>query len=95
MPALIDEIGIDAKHSFEDNILPVEDFYDQWHEQTAVLGGVDVHLLATGNEDAIRTRVQQILHHCAPPGRIRRRLGQQHSELRAGGKLPDDGRDRD
>ena len=68
MPALVNEIGIDAKHSFEDNILPVEDFYDQWHQKAAVLGGVDVHLLATGSDDAIRIRVRQILQHCAPQG---------------------------
>ena len=66
MPTLAGEVGIDAKHSFEDAILPAEDFYDQWHDRLAVLGGVDVHLLATGTEDAIRTRVKQILTRCAP-----------------------------
>lgn len=63
MPTLVDEVGIDAKHSFEDGIEPVERFYDRWHDRIAVLGGVDVHLLSTGDDAAIRARVQEILEH--------------------------------
>jgi uroporphyrinogen decarboxylase len=68
MPTLVEECGIDAKHSFEDSIQPVEQFYDQWHERVAVLGGVDVHLLSTGDEAAVRSRTLEILEHCAPRG---------------------------
>jgi uroporphyrinogen decarboxylase len=68
MPTLVDEVGIDAKHSFEDAIQPVEQFYDQWHEKIAVLGGVDLHLLSVGDEPAIRQRTLAILEHCAPGG---------------------------
>ncbi len=67
MPAII-ETGIDAKHSFEDGIEPVERFYDRWHERVAVLGGVDVHLLATGTPDVIRARTRAILEYAAPRG---------------------------
>jgi len=68
MPELVAQVGIDAKHSFEDAIQPVEHFYDQWHGQIAVLGGVDVHLLAAGDAAAIRQRTLEILEHCAPGG---------------------------
>lgn len=68
LPALVDEVGIDAKHSFEDLIQPVEQFYDRWRDRIAVLGGVDVHLLATGKPDEIRKRVLDILEHVAPHG---------------------------
>ena len=68
MPALVEETGIDAKHSFEDGIEPVEAFFDAWHDQVAVLGGVDVHLLSVGEEDAIRERTLAILEHAAPHG---------------------------
>ncbi|MBN2447396.1 MAG: hypothetical protein JXO22_11750 [Phycisphaerae bacterium] len=68
MPTLVDEVGIDAKHSFEDGIQPVEQFYDQWHDKIAVLGGVDVHLLSVGEDAAIRRRVREILGHVAPAG---------------------------
>jgi uroporphyrinogen decarboxylase len=62
MDAIVEQ-GIDAKHSFEDGIEPVEQFYDRWHDQIAVLGGVDVHILATGGEDAIQQRAREILQH--------------------------------
>jgi uroporphyrinogen decarboxylase len=67
MPDLV-AAGIDAKHSFEDVIQPVEQFVDTWAGKVAVLGGVDVHLLAVGDEAAIRTRTLQILEHAAPRG---------------------------
>lgn len=67
LPAIV-EAGIDAKHSFEDVIEPVEQFYDRWAARIATLGGVDVHLLATGSADTIRARTLQVLEHCAPRG---------------------------
>jgi uroporphyrinogen decarboxylase len=66
MDTLINEVGIDAKHSFEDVIEPVERFVDRWGERIAVLGGVDVHLLTVGDETAIRSRVREILEHAVP-----------------------------
>ncbi len=68
MPALVDEVGIDAKHSFEDGIQPVERFIDQWGEKIAVFGGVDVHLLSVGDETSIRARTLEILEYAAPRG---------------------------
>ncbi len=65
---LIDEIGIDAKHSFEDSILRVESFYDQWGEKVGVLGGVDVNTLSVGSDDQIRDRVRAILQHSKARG---------------------------
>ncbi len=72
MPALV-AAGIDAKHSFEDAIEPVERFIDKWGSaacpaRVAVLGGVDVHLLATGDAAAIRRRTLEILNYAAPHG---------------------------
>jgi len=68
MPAIVGRVGIDAKHSFEDAIAPVEDFIDRWGGQIAVMGGVDVNLLALGDEEAIRDRVLRILERGAPTG---------------------------
>lgn len=67
MPDLV-AAGIDAKHSFEDVIQPVEQFSDEWGDTVAVLGGVDVHLLSVGDEAAIRARTLRILEHAAPRG---------------------------
>ncbi len=60
--------GIDAKHSFEDGIQPVEQFYDAWSDRLAVLGGVDLHLLSTGPIEAIAKRTRAILEHCGGRG---------------------------
>ncbi|MBU0640535.1 MAG: hypothetical protein KKB50_16860 [Planctomycetes bacterium] len=68
MSTIVEQTAIDAKHSFEDAIQPVEQFYDQWNERIGVLGGVDVHLLAVGEESAIRARTLGILAHTADHG---------------------------
>jgi len=68
MPDLIEEVRIDAKHSFEDVIVPVEEFKRRWGARVAVLGGVDVDLLSRGTEDEVRRRTRQILMACAPGG---------------------------
>lgn len=61
-------MGIDAKHSFEDKIMPVEDVYRRWGERVALIGGVDMHLLASGDEGQVRRRTRQILEACGPRG---------------------------
>lgn len=66
MGTLVEDVGIDAKHSFEDVIEPVESFIDRWGTKLAVLGGVDVHLLSVGDETAIRERMRAILEYAAP-----------------------------
>jgi uroporphyrinogen decarboxylase len=65
---LIEDVGIDAKHSFEDTITPVEEFLQEYSDRVAVIGGVDVDLLARGHEDLIRARVHQILEVASQTG---------------------------
>jgi uroporphyrinogen decarboxylase len=68
MEDLIEVVGIDAKHSFEDKILPVEDWYGKYHDRIAILGGVDVDLLSRGTPEQVRRRTRRILEVCAPGG---------------------------
>jgi uroporphyrinogen decarboxylase len=68
MPDLADEVRIDAKHSFEDVIEPVEEFQRKWGGRVAAIGGVDVDLLARGSEDTVARRTRQILEACAASG---------------------------
>ncbi|NLX23229.1 MAG: uroporphyrinogen-III decarboxylase-like protein [Phycisphaerae bacterium] len=68
MPDLIDTVGIDAKHSFEDAIVPVEQFKERWGGRIGVLGGLDVDILARQPVERIRERTEQILNACAPSG---------------------------
>ncbi len=68
MPDLIEDVHIDAKHSFEDLIVPVETFQQRWGDRVGVMGGVDVDLLARGSAEAVRARTRRILESCAPRG---------------------------
>ena len=67
MDELID-LGIDAKHSFEDKIMPVEEIYRRWGDRVTILGGVDMDLLARGAEEDVRQRTRQVMAACAAKG---------------------------
>lgn len=68
MPDLIDDVGIDAKHSFEDAIVPVVEFQRRWGGRVAVLGGVDVDILTRGSIEDARRATRHVLDHCAEAG---------------------------
>jgi uroporphyrinogen decarboxylase len=68
MEDFIDMVGIDAKHSFEDKILPVEEWYARYRDRIAIIGGLDMDLLGRGSETEVRARARQILQACAPGG---------------------------
>jgi len=68
MDDLLDDVRIDAKHSFEDKILPVEDAYRRWGDRIAIMGGVDMDILGRGSEDDVRRRTREILEVCAARG---------------------------
>jgi uroporphyrinogen decarboxylase len=66
MDDLIDDVEIDAKHSFEDAIEPVESVTARYADRIAIIGGVDVDILARGTEDQVRARTRKVLEACAP-----------------------------
>lgn len=68
MDDLIDTVGIDAKHSFEDVIEPVTSFKRRYQDRIAVLGGLDVDFLARRTPDEIRRHTREVLESCAPGG---------------------------
>jgi uroporphyrinogen decarboxylase len=68
MDDYIDDAGIDAKHSFEDAILPVTEAKRRYGARVSLLGGIDVDLLARGDEAAIRAKVRATLDVCQPGG---------------------------
>lgn len=61
MDDIIDEIKYDAKHSFEDTILPVEEAYERWGNRIAILGGIDLDFICRSNPDQIRSRCLSML----------------------------------
>jgi len=68
MNDLIDFVGIDAKHSFEDAIMPVTEVKKKYGNRICVLGGVDMDLLARGETRKVRDYVRRVIQECAPGG---------------------------
>jgi len=68
MDDLIDDVKIDAKHSFEDTIEDVREVKHTYGRRIALLGGIDVDFLCRSDPQAIRRRVRQTLDVCLPGG---------------------------
>jgi len=68
MEDLIEDVGVDAKHSFEDIIQSVTDFKRLHGDRVAALGGIDVDLLARGTPEQVRAYTRRRIEECAPGG---------------------------
>ena len=68
MDDLIDDVKIDAKHSFEDTIETVTEAKEKYGDRIALLGGIDVDFLCRASEPEIRQRVRDTLTVCMPGG---------------------------
>jgi uroporphyrinogen decarboxylase len=68
MQNLVHDVGIDARHSFEDQVTPIEEAKRMYGQHIGVLGGVDMDLLARGSEADVRKRVREIATVCASGG---------------------------
>ncbi|MBM3187705.1 MAG: hypothetical protein FJZ90_03180 [Chloroflexi bacterium] len=76
MDDLIDGVGIDAKHSYENAIMPIAEFQERYGSASGrarpigVLGGVDVDILGRGSQDDVRAEVCRLIETCHPRGRF-------------------------
>ena len=61
MDDIIDEMGYDGKHSYEDAIQPVEEAYDQYGGRIAVLGGIDVDFVIRETPERVHARASEML----------------------------------
>jgi uroporphyrinogen decarboxylase len=68
MEDLVTDVRVDAKHSFEDAILPVTEAKNRWGDRIALLGGIDMDFLCRSDEPAIRQRVRETLDVCMKGG---------------------------
>ena len=68
MDDLINDVKIDAKHSFEDTIEDVRDVKRKYGDRLSLIGGIDVDFLCRRPEEDIRKRVRDILDVCNPGG---------------------------
>jgi uroporphyrinogen decarboxylase len=68
MEDLIEDVSIDAFHSFEDTIVDVTWMKEQYGDRLALLGGIDVDFMCRATPDQIRQRVRFTLTKCMPGG---------------------------
>ena len=68
MDDYLDYVKIDAKHSFEEAVLPVTNVKKRYGDRLTLLGGVDVDFLARADEASIRAKTREILDVCMPGG---------------------------
>lgn len=61
---LIDDVKIDAKHSFEDTIMPVSEFKKIYGKRITPLGGLDVDMICRGSEEEIRKYTRDNIDKC-------------------------------
>ncbi len=61
-------LALDGKHSYEDNILPVEDAYELLKGRVAVIGGLDVDFLCRSTPKEIFNRARKMLMRSAENG---------------------------
>ncbi|HOX40234.1 MAG TPA: uroporphyrinogen decarboxylase family protein [Candidatus Brocadiia bacterium] len=68
MEAIISDVGIDAKHSYEDAIVPVAEFKKRYGSRIGILGGIDVDVLARRSPEEVRAHVRKTIEECNPGG---------------------------
>ncbi|NLW86163.1 MAG: uroporphyrinogen-III decarboxylase-like protein, partial [Planctomycetes bacterium] len=68
MDDVIDNIGYDGKHSYEDAILPVEESYERWGGRIAILGGLDLDFVCRSKPEEIRKRSEAMLKRTSQRG---------------------------
>jgi len=65
---LIEDCRIDAKHSFEDVILPVSQFKKRYGSRVTALGGLDVDVICRSTEDEVRAYARRQIEECFADG---------------------------
>lgn len=66
---LINDVGIDGKHSYEDVIIPVQEFQARYGDRVAVLGGLDLNILSGSIPERVREHVRFLCDTCGGRGR--------------------------
>ncbi len=66
---LIEDVGIDAWHSFQDVIIPVGKFKKRYGDKIGIMGGIDLDKLSRLNEEELRKYVRDTLDECMLGGR--------------------------
>jgi uroporphyrinogen decarboxylase len=65
---IIEDMGFNGRHSYEDNILPVEEAYEKYHDRIAILGGIDVNFMCESTPDEVYLRSKHMLERASVRG---------------------------
>jgi len=65
---IAEDIGYDARHSYEDAIMPVEEAYEHFHDRIAILGGIDLDFLCRSTPREVYNRSRDMLDRTAERG---------------------------
>jgi uroporphyrinogen decarboxylase len=65
---VIDAMGFDGRHSYEDNIMSVEEAYERYHHRIAILGGIDVDFVIQSPPEDVYQRSVAMLERVAEHG---------------------------
>ena len=68
MEDLVEDVGIDARHSFEETAEPVVEVKRRWGSRVSLIGGIDMDFLCRAGEAQVRRRVRETLDVCLPGG---------------------------
>jgi uroporphyrinogen decarboxylase len=65
---IIGGMRFDGRHSYEDNIMPVEEAYEKYHDRIAIIGGIDVNFICESTPDEVYERSKAMLERAAGRG---------------------------
>jgi len=68
MDDMVDDIGFDGKHSYEDTIQPVEEAYERYGGRIAILGGIDVGFICRSTPEEVYRRSKAMLERASGRG---------------------------
>jgi len=68
MDQIAHTIQYDGKHSYEDTILPVEEAWETYHNDIAIMGGIDLNYLIFESEENVYKRSKSMLERTSALG---------------------------
>lgn len=68
MDDIVNDMKYDARHSYEDAIIPVEKAYEELHGRIAVLGGIDMNFLVSRTPEEVYARSKAMLEQVGDRG---------------------------
>jgi uroporphyrinogen decarboxylase len=68
MDDIIDDVKVDAKHSFEDTYLPVTEAKKLYGRRIGLIGGIDMDMLSRHSPNEVKRYVSHVLEACKPEG---------------------------